>query len=1168
MKVVVMAVGCLVLIVAGALLGPGLVNWNSYKPAITAAIAEHTGHHLEIDGSIELQVLPSPRFTVSQARLATIFGGEDAGLVRLDMVQARVALVPLLGGVLLVESLDLIRPVITLDLPADGRGNWLSESTGSRLRQAFALVGRTGSRATVRYDHVEIVDGTIDVWDGANGQTHRIEHCNVVISLSAPGRPFEAEATGIYRGTKFAVFARLGDAGPGNPAPASLRVEMPDDLGQFTFRGTVDFDRGTAIAGEVAVEAGDFHALATTIAATLDSGDRLPPFPRQPLKIQAAVTATSAAANVSNLDMQLGGTRLTGVLQTEFSEEPIVTADIALGHLDLNVFSERGGAMNAATDSTVIPAPALLVLPTGVTAFLSLSVDSVSLGKGTIRKLNFEGTLDRGALAVEVLTAKLPGGTNARLDGMLYADGEILRFIGRSDAASDNLQAILKWWDVPLPDLSSDRLRRVVFGAEIDVSPDHLQLDQWRMDIDSTKVTGSLQARFSERPAFGLDIVVDTVNLDAYLRSGVDGPGEIKPATDDPDAVADALIAAVDADIRVRIGEARYREMVLHRVYLDTLLRSGQIMIRDLSVDDLAGAALSVSGTVEGPIAAPESDLKVVVEASSAARLARLVGLEVTDTVKTLGHFHLTSLVSGTLDDLAVDGTLETLGGSFEIKGRVVPEALPPPMNLSVVMQHPDAGQIVGGLVGGAAWQDLQLGSGILSATLVSRPDDGIDLDATLELAGGRLHTAGVVRPFVEAPSLETEVSFWHPRFGKLLQQLAPDFNPAPEAAGAATARFAVRADADNVTVPNIELAVGSVHLSGDGMINLQGARPKLALTARIDTLDLGTWWPVTMAIPLIAAESAPAQRSNGHWSRETIDLAVLQTVDASVMVIADRFGYRSTVVDDLEAAFEIEDGVLTLDTFTGILFGGMLSATGSLTSGDIPEMALTINVRDAVIDSLEAGPQMFSGVLDSEAYLKSAGRSAFTMMAALSGDGRFSLRDGVADGMDLPAMAELFDSGEGASDLLAYAREAAVSGRTEFESLAGSYAIVDGQLKFDDVVFGSSVAIGDVGLTINLPAQELESRSWFRLTDHPEAPPIGLHYAGPLDDPRKILEIEAMQAYLLERTRSDAARDEIEDNTVPGPLTQPAVAVVTAAPEGPVDHAAALRNILRALVK
>ena len=119
MKVLYGVIAFIVLLVIAVFTVPSFIDWNSYKPEITERIEALTGRKLSIDGNIEIALLPSPKLRISDARLSNLAGAHSADMVRLQALDLRLVLGPLISGDIQVSSLTLIDPVIELERLAE-----------------------------------------------------------------------------------------------------------------------------------------------------------------------------------------------------------------------------------------------------------------------------------------------------------------------------------------------------------------------------------------------------------------------------------------------------------------------------------------------------------------------------------------------------------------------------------------------------------------------------------------------------------------------------------------------------------------------------------------------------------------------------------------------------------------------------------------------------------------------------------------------------------------------------------------------------------------------------------------------------------------------------------------------------------------------------------------
>ncbi len=113
--------GLLVLTLLAALIGPGFVDWRSYRPQIEARLSAALGVETSVAGGIGLRLLPSPRLTLADVRIGP--AGETASSVAVEKLEAELALGPLARGD--VRLSDVQAEGATLSLMLDEAGGVL-----------------------------------------------------------------------------------------------------------------------------------------------------------------------------------------------------------------------------------------------------------------------------------------------------------------------------------------------------------------------------------------------------------------------------------------------------------------------------------------------------------------------------------------------------------------------------------------------------------------------------------------------------------------------------------------------------------------------------------------------------------------------------------------------------------------------------------------------------------------------------------------------------------------------------------------------------------------------------------------------------------------------------------------------------------------------------------
>ncbi len=97
---------------------------NDYKDDIQAQVKKQTGRDLTLSGPLELSVFPWLGVQANEIALSNAAGFDDAEFARIEHVEARLRLVPLLKGQFELGKIALHGLVLNLQRKADGSTNW------------------------------------------------------------------------------------------------------------------------------------------------------------------------------------------------------------------------------------------------------------------------------------------------------------------------------------------------------------------------------------------------------------------------------------------------------------------------------------------------------------------------------------------------------------------------------------------------------------------------------------------------------------------------------------------------------------------------------------------------------------------------------------------------------------------------------------------------------------------------------------------------------------------------------------------------------------------------------------------------------------------------------------------------------------------------------------
>lgn len=1153
MRKLLIGLGVLVVVlVAAVLVVPGLIDWNGYKPEIQAAVRQATGRDLRLEGDIGLSVLPSPSLSVENVAFANIDGGTAPDMVSLESLRVHVALMPLLTGNVHVTSVTLVKPTILLERLADGRTNWqlsgAETTSGAASGSASGGNGEpTGDAPAVALDAAVIEDGTLIYRDAAGDAEHRVEALNATVSATGLQGPFEVDGSLAYQGLPLSLTASVGRLDEQRPSAVRLVLAAAGKALTASVDGSVDMSAGPGFNGSAKIEAPDLGQAVERLASTI-GGAPAPAFGAgQKLAVTATVSGSPKAVELADLAVTVGETRLQGTVSAALGDVPAIDARLTGNRLDLDALMPKPAGPSQAAPSSGSPSaggtasgqpaggPAAFVLPSGIGASLDVAIDALQYRGASIRKVRLSGDLAGGAANLRLATAQLPGGTEVTVTGTATPGDDGPQFVGRVEAVSDNLRGTLDWAGVDTAGVAPDRLRKASIRAAIDATPRKVEITDWTMELDTTKAKGGLTLVVRERPAFGLSLEVDRINIDAYLPAGGAAAAGAAPGTApvgtsqqdqaEPDANPLAMLSAVDANVNIKVGEATALGVPVRDARIDALLQNGTLTLRDVGVADLGGARATVSGVLRDAAGKPSVDMKFDVTVVNVDRFAKLLSTESPIPAKQLGQVSLKGSATGDMADVKVDVRLAAAGGSLGVKGTAKPLTSPPLLDLALSLSHPDANKLAAVLAPGALDGVGPLGPLSGEGSIRTRDDGRYANKLNVSVAGGAFALVGNADAFAAVPDVDMAVEVAHADAVKLIRTFSPKYRPAGKDLGGMKLRTRFKGPVDNLQLFETEIGLGAIKATGDGGIDARGAKPKVTLTLAANQVAVDPWLPPSVPKPSGAAPAAPVPAGPAapgrEWSRERIDTSALSALDADLKADIASIVYGSYLVDNAKLALTLKDGVLDLSKLAGGMFGGTFDMTGQVSDRATPTAALAIKVRDADVRQAAqtaANTDTVSGILTYDTDLRTQGGSEYELVSALAGNGSFSVRDGVVKGFDLKAFSDQLKALDRAPDFIQLAQKSLSGGETKFTSLTGTYTVTKGVLRSNDIQLQADAAAGTATAVVDLPPQQMDVKTAFKLSEHPNSPTVGVRLVGPLDNPRRILDIEEMQAYIIQR--------------------------------------------------
>ncbi len=1102
-KVLIGFVAILAVAVGVALIAPNFIDWNAYRGEIAAEVRKATGRDFAIDGAIAVSLLPAPELSVRKARLANLKGAKDAEMVRLDALDLRIAFWPLLSGRVVVQSVVLRGADIRLEKLADGRENWSFETPGTKPAPSLPGAGggapvgpARGAGDAISLEQVSIENSTLTYRDSRAGSVQRVAGINARIAAGTLSGPFAARGVLRYGGLPLSFELRADRIIEGASTKLQLETGFPEAKAKLTYAGYVTPGKpSVTLTGVLNAEGPDLGALVATLArageAPAKDGGKAKAAPKAPAKSQpipGLARPFSLSANLSGgadqialkgIAGQFDGTKASGQLTIAPGDVTQIDGSVKINRLDLDTWLAGPGQSKAKTKAGKTAkgskaggskaggkaggAQAGLDLPKNFSVSLQAEVGNVVYRKGLARDVRATVALDKGALQVRSLSARLPGGSKVALAGRVTERKSGPRFGGKLSLDSSDFRALARWLGADLKSLPRDRLRKVRLRAAVATEAQRIELTQLDVRFDSSHLTGGMVLALRKRIGIGTRLNLDKINLDAYLPKAssqgkgakTQGAAPGSPAAAAPGGLA--ALAAFDANFNLSVGRLTYGGERISGVKATGTLAGGTLTLKQFIAASLAGAKLEAKGTVRGIDKTPAPDITIDLTAANPRRLLALAALPMPLPAEKLAPF-------------AVKGRLKS-----DAKGITA---------------------------------DLKLGAG------------KIDIAAKGRIAG----LDGV-------PRVDFNLSLGHPDFVTFVRLFDAGFTPerSPRAPLAVSAR--VSSTGLDLKLDELKAQLGKSRLAGRASLNLAAMPPVLKGDLSGDELFLDHFLPGpeksrTPGSPRGGAGGrAKAPASGAPWSDDPIDMGLLKALDADLQIRAKAIAWRRWRVVEPRLDITLEKGRLAMRRLAGGMLGGSFHMTGGVAAPDKARGPVEAKF-DVDIARMDLKQAMFNaadidvvkGKVDFKMALTGSGTTSRAIAGSLAGQGSLRASDGAVSGFNLTAVNDRLKNLRDGLSLLSLLQSAMAGGSTKFSRLSGTFNVKDGVLRSSDVALEAEGGSGKGTLLVDIGRWLMDGAMRFRLAGNAQAPPFSLRLRGPLDNPRRIIKANELQAWLAQR--------------------------------------------------
>jgi large subunit ribosomal protein L24 len=1083
-----------------ALVGPLMIDWGAWRSTFEMEASRAIGMPVRISGEIDARLLPVPSLTLRRIEA----GAPDIGpTFRARTLEVELKLGSLVRGEWRADAVRLDAPEAEIGL----------DRSGALVVPSLSMSFEPDQLAI---DRLTVSGGRITLTDAASGGRLAIERASFRGEARSLIGPFKGDGVMVVAGNEYAY--RVSGNRRGEDGGVKLRVNLDA------------VDRPLAIEADATLWAGEAKpryegsvVLSRPAGQVLSSGKAVA---NVPWRASGRVRGTSEAALIEQVEIQYGpddqAMKLNGSAQLRFGAKPSLDGVLSSRQIDADRWLAPDGVRRPPVALVAAMTEVVSAAPPPLPVTLGIGIDNLSFGGAMLQTVRGDLRVEDGVWNLDSLEFRAPGLTQVRASGE-FSMGDGAEFHGPVAMESADPRALVAWLE-GRADGTRAAAGSISLRGDVTLGRARLAIDRLKAEFDRRALDGRLSYAFAaaNRPArLEADLRAAEFELDAALAFA--GNAFAGAAFERPGEVALAL----------DFGKASYAGVEARGAKARLTFDAGGLAIERMSIADLNGAKVEASGRIDDLSTKPRGSITLAVDAQrldGAARLAGRLSPQASQAVQQLASraaatrlvakLDMGAAAAGAVTDarLSVDGAIGAVKVAVTAAGHG-DVASPRQATISVDGRlESDDGSALAALIGldrqagidhRPARMTLRTGGRLDSALSIDAAFAGAGLDATV--AGKLAWTDNGAKGTLDAAMAVADLKALRRPGGEAI---------AIDVAG----RLAV--DGSKVDVTGLKGSVAGSVLGGQ--LTLALGRP-LSVDGRIDAER------VDMSALLGLALGLPANNRTTGWMPDPFAVAPPAEVVGRVAFTAKAATLASALAaEDVRGRLVLEPGAAHLESIEGRLAQGRLKGDARMQIGTGgATLNADVTLTDAELGRLMSMPGRPNGRFTLQLQAAGSGRSPAALVGALRGGGTLTIDALQVPGLDPNAIAtSVRAADQGVSidtirigDVVGAALD---RGALSVPFIGGGFTIADGRASFGEVTDKAQDKAQDTSFSasgnFDLSAATLDLRlalAGAAPGDGPSdmRPRIDIAVKGPIDAPRRQVDVSALVGFLTLRT-------------------------------------------------
>lgn len=1100
-----------------ALAAPSFIDWNRYKERIEQRVAEATGLNLRINGDLDLELVPYPKFQIGEVVLQNPEDGGEMPLLTLEEAGIILGIMPLMQGQIVFNSIILDTPRIFFKTAENGENNWITPEIKALITQketaddkndpASALPDANSSNAPldVRVDRFVIANGQFLMRHPGSDGDITIRNINLTVSSQSLFGPYQVKGQVTAMDRKLALNIRTERfSGEFNAITVEAGVELPDHGASLEFLGAVKPGLPLDLQGETGLRLSGINALLKQEG--VQPPEFLEAYGKGEVELQGILTVGPDIADYDNLTLRIdknnvlrGKVGYTG-LAPESTEKKLEARFDVTEPLDLGGFLKSDENQTGAGSQKPEQKKGLLqggFLPETIAVPANLDIDfeitssEIVAGGEIFKDITLTALKKNTGINSALTVADISGDGSFGLQARAGFGNSV------QDTGADTGAA---FYEVRNPEINvsvNAALNNTAARIEKFI-PDGLQNGPYREYFNTVALSGSA------------DITRDSVSFSFPQITLGAQDFELEGSYKTGDAASVQGPALLDIALKGDVLD------------ISPLITSRDDTSPEVS-DDTAQTIKTGSKSIEKILQA----YTVPFPLRYSLRLNRLI--TPSNTAKGINAEGFLTPVS--IENLNI-GVADVGGIQFSVKGGVGNVKTLAGLDTRITMKTGDIQNLNAFSAQNIVPENVK---GPLSAlTTIKGNKDQANLNTNIKQGSFEFIADGVVRDLLKTIQIsEMDVQMKHPNLDTALTGFVEGYKGHGDLRMPLDLYTKVKFQGERIELQAIKGNIGPTSTTGDITISLGGSKPDISGSLSASRIPADSY---------VAAFGGEKMKKNSDsrssvaareviWSRKAINTEWMHMADLDFQLGIKQMSYSPWILDDVAAKIRLNNGRLDIENLNGGLFGGNLAVKGFVNSSPNVREPLSfsgnLEMRNVSADPLMKAitglnRKVLEGSLNYSTDLEATGLSPAALIFDLSGKGQVQGNDVILHGIDLDEISRILSLDDLTSRAQGLFRSSLQGGQTRFSLMSGQYVIEEGIVDIRDFVLSSRNARAVTNGKVNLPRWTIDAKTGFDILKPENAPGFEAQFSGSLSDPGQTFLTGTVEQFIQQQIKNE----------------------------------------------